>query len=479
MPNAIEIARVAQQEWAALPIRVRVQRLTCLREILAANMDRILEVISAELGKPPLDVLTGDIMVTLEHCRYYERHAERLLRSRKVGKPAILYRGASFTESYGPHGVALIFAPWNYPLQLALVPAITALFAGNAVVLKCSEHAPATAVLIAKLFLEAGISADLVQVRSDAAGDAAALIDARPDIVFFTGSCRNGCEVATRAAQLLIPTILELGGKDACLVFDSCDLARAVEGVTYGAFSNAGQVCIAAKRVYVQRGIFDEFLRRFVERAGQLRIGASPDADLGPVVVGSVRKLLAEQVEDAIARGATLHSAWDRESEAVPPLILSGVPRDARLLTEESFGPVVCLQPFDDEAEGIALANDSEFALSASIYTGDGRQGERVAFALNAGTCSVNDSIRHIGNPYAAFGGNGASGNGRYHGPAGVYAFSRTRSVMTVDRPQSREVHWFPFTPKTFHQLRSLLRFRHARGAWWTRIKYLAGRDSK
>ncbi|MEO6911051.1 MAG: aldehyde dehydrogenase family protein [Edaphobacter sp.] len=439
----------------------RCKVLRSLRNEIASQIDQIVAVISEEVGKPPLDVLTGDIMVVLEQLRFYERNAGRILRSRRVGKPSFFFTGTRFTESWDPHGVALIFAPWNYPFQLAVGPMITALFAGNAVLLKCSEKTPRTAALIASLCNDANLPDDLVQVSCEPPEAAGALIDAGPDFLFFTGSSRNGCIVAQRAAVHLIPAVLELGGKDACLVFASCDLARTIEGVVYGAFSNAGQVCVGAKRIYVEQSIYDAFLGGFLDRIAHLRVGTTVDSDMGPIRMDAVRELLSEQVEDALARGAKLHTAWDRGSDRVAPLVFTNLHPEAYLLTQESFGPVVCVAPFQGEEEAIQLSNSTPFALSASIFIGDTDRGQRIAAQLNSGTCAVNDVIRNIGNPQASFGGNRASGYGRYHGGAGLHTFSRTKTVMVVTRPRHREIHWFPFTSRTFERLRGLLLFRH------------------
>jgi acyl-CoA reductase-like NAD-dependent aldehyde dehydrogenase/uncharacterized protein (DUF2141 family) len=457
----IERARRAQAQWAELSADQRAKALRPLRHEIASQIDRIVAVVSEEVGKPPLDVLTGDIMVTLEQLRFYERNAGRLLRSHRAGKPLFFFTSTRFSESYEPHGVALIFAPWNYPFQLAIVPMITALFAGNSVLLKCSEKTPRTAALITLLCSKANLPDDLVQVSCEPPEVAAALIGAGPDFLFFTGSTRNGRLVSERAAAHLIPAVLELGGKDACIVFDSCDLARAIEGVVYGAFSNAGQVCVGVKRIYVEQSIYDAFLRGFLDRVAQLRIGTTLDSDMGPIRVEAVRELLTEQVEDALARGGKLHTAWERSSDCVPPLVFTDLPAEAHLLTEETFGPVVCIAPFHDEEESVQLANSSPFALSASIFIGDTDRGQRIAAQLTSGTCAVNDVIRNIGNPQASFGGNGTSGYGRYHGQAGLHAFSRTKTVMVVTRPRRREIHWFPFTSRTFDRLRRLLLFRH------------------
>lgn len=453
-------ARAAQSQWSSLTPAQRASALRPLRQQIALHVDEIIDVISSEVGKPPMDVLTGDLMVTLEHLRFYERRAASVLRPRKVRKPAFLFRGAHFEGLLEPHGVALICAPWNYPLQLSVVPMATALFAGNAVLLKCSEHTPRTAQLIADLCTAAALPPNLVQISSEPAAEAAALIDAHPDFIFFTGSNRNGRIVAAKAAALMIPTVMELGGKDAALVFDSCDLQRTVNGLAYGAFSNSGQVCVGTKRIYVQPPIYDEFLRRFLDRITQLRIGTSTTSDLGPIRIAGVRERLSEQLNDALTRGATLHTPADEAG----PFVLTNVAADASLLQDESFGPIVCVAPFISESDAIAAANSSAFALSASVWTRDKVQAQRVARQLRSGSCAINDVIRNIGNPYAAFGGNQSSGYGRYHGIEGLRTFSRTRSIMTTTNPRPTEIHWFPFTAATLVHLRALLHFRHARG---------------
>jgi len=453
-------ARIAQTAWAALPVEARASRMRPFRRAIAQRLDEIVQTVCEEVGKPPMDALTGDVMVALEQLRYYERRAGDLLRSKKESKPWFFYQGASFVRSYEPHGTVLVFAPWNYPFQLSVVPMATALFAGNAVLLKCSEHAPRTARLIQELCDSAGLTEGLVQVSCEAPEAAGALIDAHPDFVFFTGSGRNGRAVAEKAASLMVPTIMELGGKDAAIVFDSCDLERTANGIVYGSFSNAGQVCVGTKRIYVQQSVFDKFLAAFLKRVGELRAGSTIESDIGPVRMDFVRQRLLEQVEEAVHHGATLH-AGSSAAGNLTPFVLTGVSKTSRLLREESFGPVVCMAAFQSEEDAIREANASPFQLSASVWTGDRAQGSRVASRLGSGSCAVNDVIRNIGNPACAFGGNRASGHGRYHGAEGLYGFSRVKTVMTMREHGNREVHWFPFQTATYARLRKLLLLRH------------------
>jgi acyl-CoA reductase-like NAD-dependent aldehyde dehydrogenase len=457
-------ARTAQVAWAAGSVEARCRVLRRLREVMEQQADEIVQIISVELAKPPMDALTGDLLVTLEQMLFYEKNAARILKLRRRGKPAFFYRAARFMEVLEPHGVALIIAPWNYPMQLSMVPAISALFAGNAVLLKCSEHAPHTAALIAALCSQAGLPPGLVQVSCEAPGETAALISAKPDIIFFTGSSENGHTVAESAARHGIPAVLELGGCDAALVFASCDLERTVNGVLYGSFANAGQVCVGIKRIYVEQSIYAEFLSRFLERASQLRHGLTPGNDLeSDLGVARQPARLEDLVQDAVARGAVVHGAFS-PGEAMRPLVLTGATPDSMILQQEFFGPVVCVAPFSNEHEALALANASPFALGASIWTGDAQQGRRLALQMNAGACVVNDVIRNIGNPHVAFGGNGRSGYGRYHGEDGLRTFSRIRSIMVANKLHDPEAHWFPFSRSGYMRLRALIALRHGQG---------------
>src|ERR1700739_3349984 len=460
--DRVRNARAAQRLWARLTVSARCQVLAKLRAQIAQRSEEIVQVIRRDTGKPALAALAGDVMVRLEQLRFYERRASRILKPRAVGKPALLYSGAHFHESFEPYGVVLIYSPYNYPLQLAVIPLITALVAGNAAIVKCSDKTPAVAALIADLCRSAQLPPDLVQVLDDPPDRALALLDARPDMVFFTGSSTVGRIIARRAGELLIPTVLELGGKDPSLVFADCNLDRTVEGVVYGAFSNAGQVCVGIKRLYIEQPIYQVFLQKLIDRTAKLRIGNFEDADLSPFNAAPLRERLASQVEDAVRTGARV--AWPKGGPPSGefPIILTDVPAKSALMCEETFGPVLCIFPFRDKADAIAQANAAPFALSASVWTRNRSRGIAIAAEINAGSCAVNDVIRNITNPYTSFGGNGLSGYGRYHGPQGLMAFSRTKSVMIANDRRRREMNWFPFTRQTFNLFDRLLKIRHS-----------------
>lgn len=458
----IEAGRTAGREWSKQKPLARRRTLLRLASVLVARQDDLVAAIVQDTGKPPLDALCGDVLVTLEHMRYYHKYAHKLLAPRRVSRDWLLFHATRFTEIFEPHGVVLIYAPSNYPLQLSMVPAITALYAGNAVVLKLSEKTPVLAELLLQIIAQVGFPYKLLQIAYDAPTTAIAYVDARPDAVCFTGSCLNGSKIAERAARQLIPTLMELGGKDAAIVFSDCNLGRTIEGVVYGAFVNSGQVCVGIKRLYVERKIYSEFLNRLKKRIAGLSISATndPSSDLSPLSSGPLLQRLQTQIADALARGAKL-ATDSADLSGATPLVLTEVPRDSLLLQEESFGPVLCVSPFDSEEKAVNLANDSEFALGASIWTSDLARADRLARQMNAANIAINDVIRNVASPSAAFGGNRSSGYGRYHGPAGLATFSRTKSIMYNHSNSTHQLNWFPFTASTYRWLRRVIRLRY------------------
>ena len=431
----VDRARAAQAVWASSKFGDRVSALARLRRQIAVDRESLVDAIVSDTGKPALDALSGDVLVTLEQMRFYERRAATLLAPRRVGRSLLFYPHSRFREHLEPYGIVLVFGPANYPLQLSLVPAITALYAGNAVLLKVSERTASVANAIEQVVQRAVLPAGLLQVVCATPEESAALIEAEPDFVFFTGSSEHGKTVAAAAAARGIPSLLELGGSDAALVFADCNFARTVEGVVYGAFCNAGQVCVGIKRLVVQREIYDSLVGALVRRTEMLRVGAGHNGDLGRLPSEAARNWFDGQVRDALDRGAKLETSATAPEGT--PVILSNVSPHARLLREESFGPVLCVQPFATEEEAVAMANASEFALGASVWTRNFERGRRVAHALNAGNCSINDVICNVANPHAAFGGNAASGYGRYHGEHGLRAFSRIKTIMENHSPQA------------------------------------------
>lgn len=462
--EAVARARKVQAGWADLDAGDRARRLEALRRAVADRAEGIAGVIVDETGKPEAEAL-AEVLVVVDLVAYYARVAPRALGRRKVGTGWLLSRRAYTLRE--PWGVVGVISPWNYPFILAMVPVVTALFAGNAAVLKPSELTPFTALLIPELMRDAGLPGDLVQVVPGDGDTGRALVEAGVDKIFFTGSVPTGRRVMEAAARGPTPVALELGGKDPALVLEDADLDRAARGIVFGAFYNAGQTCISVERAFVVDRVWDAFLRRLVEEASSLRAGSSGQVDVGPMTTSDQLGIVEEHVAEAVERGAEVvlgGQRTDPASNVYQPTILTGVDPDARIMTEETFGPVLPVVRVRDADEAVSLANRPPFGLFASVWTGDRARGEAVGRRLRAGGVSVNDVLAHYAIPGLPMGGVGESGFGRTRGVEGLLEMTRSRSV-TVDRlGLGREPFWFPYGQGSRRLVRALIAYRREGG---------------
>jgi len=337
---------------------------------------------------------------------------------------------------FPPAGVVAAIAPWNFPLMLETWKIAPALAWGNTVVLKPAEDTPASATLLARLALEAGLPPGVLNVvHGFGPGSAgSALTEHRGvDRITFTGESQTGRAIARAASANLTPVSLELGGKGANLVFDDAELGNAVDWSIRAIFTNAGQVCLAGSRLYVQRGVYAEFVDRFVAAAEALVIGdpGDPATQLGPLASAEHYKKVRGYVEDANL--GTVRTGGLGEGWIVRPTVITDAPLDARVVTEEVFGPVVTIHPFDDEAEAVALANDTRYGLNAMVFTENLSRAHRVSAALRAGTVWVNCFF--IRDLRAPFGGVGDSGLGREGGLFSREFFTEPKAVVMQVTP--------------------------------------------
>ena len=458
-------AQVASGKWGETSPDARAGCIGAMRREIVAARDEIVDVVSSETGKTTGEALHSDVLATLEILLYLERNAERLLRPEKAKTPFVFGARESYVE-YKPLGVVLVIAPWNNPLQLALVPAASALVAGNAVLLKPSERTPRTGKLISTLCRRAGLPDDVLQVVDGGPDVAQALIDSRPDIIFFTGGTKNGRSVLEAASRQLIPVILELGGKDPMIVFADAHLDRAAQAAVYGAFSHAGQHCVSVKRLYVQESVYGEFLERVAEETRAL----AATSHWGRVMDERAQAVALEQVQEAVAAGARLLVPDDLTRAGAEPTLVRDATNTMRIMREETFAPVLSAMPFEDEDDAVRLANDSEFGLNASVWSDDATRAKRVAHHLETGNVYVNNVLINIGNPHLPFGGVKSSGLGRYHGPEGVRAFCNRTAVMVSDRKRKAEPNWFPHDEEKRHAVEEFIRLRYGDVGFLRRI---------
>ncbi|HOX06203.1 MAG TPA: aldehyde dehydrogenase family protein [Planctomycetota bacterium] len=455
--NAVDRARPATADWVRLPPGARVEQLRGLRLAAVDRLEPLLAAVQADTGKVRAEALMTDILPALEQMLCYERTAEQVLAPRR--RPgSLLFPGAGASVQYRPFGVVLVIAPWNNPLQLSLLPAATALLAGNAVVVKPSERTPTVAAELRALFTAAGLAEPLVQVIEGGPDVAAGLVRARPDLVFFTGGAAGGRAVLRLAAEQCIPTIMELGGKDPMLVFADADLERAAAGAVYGAFAHDGQHCISVERLLVERPVCAEFARAVAAGAAGLSRGRDIAAELRPEA--EVRAL--GRIAEALAGGARLLTPAPGGRPQLPAVLVD-VPLDSALMREETFGPVLPVAAFDGEDEAVRLANSCSLGLGASVWTSDQVRARRVADRLECGAVCINNVLVNAGHPALPFGGVKGSGFGRYHGPEGLLAFVQPQAVCEQTGRAGRELNWFPYGPDLEGITTDLIRLRYGR----------------
>jgi len=449
-------AREAFTQWSQTPIKERSRCVNSVRNLIVQKMDEIARDISEATGKTQTEAVLTELIPTLEIMKYYEKKAVSILRHERRKTTWSFPHSSSFVE-YHPLGVVLVLAPWNFPFQLSLVPLISALIAGNVAILKPSELTLTVGELIERLCLEAGFPPHVVKIAYGDSETGEKFVKARPDLIFLTGSAPTGVKVMEAAAQNLIPVILELGGKDPMIVFEDAPFERAVHGAVYGAFANAGQICVSVERVYVQEPIYDLFTQAVVKKTQELRVGVSEESDVGAMTSAQQINIFNDHVDDALQKGALLLTERKTHGPFVNMLVLKNVNHTMKIMKEETFGPALPVMAFKTEADAVALANDSHYGLNASVWTMDIEKGKRVASQLLVGNCAINDVIKNIGNPSLPFGGTKRSGIGRYHGPEGLRSFCRTLSVVVNSGVALREPNWFPYSKKLYESLRVYL----------------------
>jgi len=432
---AVERAREGGSAWADRPIEERAATLERFADLVTDRRAELLDVVQLETGKARHHALE-ELLDVPATCSYYADTGPSALAAADRSGAIPLATDARVTAD--PVGVVGVISPWNYPLTLSMTDAIPALLAGNAVVCKPDERTPFVALALAELLEEAGLpSGVFAVVTGEGATVGPALID-RVDYVAFTGGTETGRAVAERAGRNLIDCSLELGGKNPMVVLDDADVDAAARGAVMGAFANAGQLCLAPERIYVQESQYEAFLDAFVGRTRALDVGVGFEygPDVGSLIDADHRDSVAAAVDDAVGEGASLVSGGRRRPDAGPfcyePTVLTDVDRDDTIACEETFGPVVAVTPVPSEAAAIERANDSPYGLNASVWSGDRDRGRRVAREIDCGTVCVND-------PYvvgwaavdAPMGGVGDSGVGRRHGAEGIRRFVEQRTVAT------------------------------------------------
>ena len=421
-------ARAAQPRWAKTPLKYRLATIAAFRDKVIERMEDLALILTHEVGKP-LAQSTNELKGLIGRIDFFLAETAGTLKTRKVsgGKDG----GMEEAVSHEPLGVIANISAWNYPYFVGSNVFVPALLAGNTVLYKPSEFAALTGLAIAKMLHECGVPDD-VFIPVIGAGEAGAALLRQPlDGVFFTGSYPTGRRIAQAVAGRMIKLQLELGGKDPVYVCEDVDIAKAAAGIADGAFYNAGQSCCSVERIYVHEKIFDGFVKSFVAEVKGFKVGnpESPGTYIGPLTRAAHLKVLEAQVKDATAKGAKVLAGGKRikgKGNYFQPTVLVNVDHGMAVMRDETFGPVIGLMPVKNDAEAVALMNDTEYGLTAGVYTADRKRAMKLLAQVASGSVYWNCCDRV--SPRLPWSGVGHSGVGLTLSTYGIETFTRPKA---------------------------------------------------
>ena len=469
--EAVAAARAAFPVWRDMSAEARRRIFRAAGQVLLRRSAEAARWLSLEKGSPLTESLATEVQGSLAILDYYGRVAPEALKRRPVKPHTALFASKKSAFHFQPLGPTLIIAPWNFPLIIPFSDVISALAAGNTVVLRPSTSTPLAALLLGEVLIEAGLPPGVFNAAVCRTAQAEEMI-LHPDIrtVMFTGSVGVGKRIMELASRNLTNIVLELGGKDPMIVLRDADLDRAARGAVWAAFMNCGQSCASVERVYVAREIEAGFTARVVDLEGALKVGdpLEPGTDMGPMTTLSQLETVLSQLRDAGEKGArTLTGGGRLEGRAgyfLAPTVLSGVDHGMAVMTEETFGPVLPIMAFADEDEAVALANDCKYGLTASVWTRDRKAAARIAGRLEAGSVTINDHMFSFIEPKAIWGGIKQTGLGRSHGPYGLLNLVNIKFI-SGDFPSGREnLWWFPYGPAKSALMARAIELLYGRG---------------
>lgn len=456
--SAVKAIRIAQASWAHLSFQERGACLRKMQRHLTHHGEEYARMISQDNGKTVKDAYTTDITSAIVAFDYYIKHSARVLRPRHLRGSHIFSVYTRHRLQYVPRGVIGIISPWNYPLAIPVHEILMALMAGNGVLYKAASETQMVGQIIQRI-IDAGELPDNLFKQVNVPGRLAgkAFLSAGIDKLFFTGSVAVGKKLMELASSTLTPVSLELGGNDPMIVCAEANLKKAANGAIWAGMSNSGQSCAGIERVYVHEDVYEPFVALLRERVARLRAG-NPESDenqIGTMTTERQRKEVKVQIDEALSKGATLagSSAVDEQTNNVQAaVILTDVSHDMDVMRKETFGPVLGVMKFKTIEEAIQLANDSEFGLTASIWTKNHKLGLKIANEIEAGVVTINNHLVTHGIPNLPWGGFKESSLGRTHGELGLQAMTEARVIVQDFFPLSKQWYWTPISDFVYHR---------------------------
>ncbi|QIX25678.1 succinate-semialdehyde dehydrogenase (NADP(+)) [Nocardioides sp. JQ2195] len=458
--SAFAASRAAQAEWSQWPLKKRLKVFRTFHKLVLDHNETIVDLIQVESGKARRMAFEETLDIPMV-AGYYIKRAAKILAPKKHAGPVPVV--SSSLEVRQPKGVVGIIAPWNFPFATGISDAIPALIAGNGVVVKPDNKTALSPLYGVELLEKAGLPKGLFQVVCGEGPDVGPTLIDNANYVMFTGSTATGRVIGERAGRNLIGACLELGGKNPMVVLPDANLDETVKAALFGAFGNTGQICMHIERMYIHDSIYDDFKSRFVEATKDLQVGAAYDfePEVGSLVSVDQKNRVASHVADAVAKGATVLVGGRELPEVGPaffaPTILEGVTKDMLAGVGETFGPVVALHRYSTEDEAIALANDTDYGLNASVWGGDIDNAIRVGRRIHSGNVNINDILATAyaskGSPS---GGVKQSGVGARHGDQGMLKYTDCQNVGILRKQVMGAPEGVPFAENVKQQILGL-----------------------
>lgn len=473
--SIIEKSRKAQCLWAGLSIKERAKKIKRVAKLLASKSEELSTLIARVSGKTRIDALATEILTAAMAVPYYCKHAKKFIKPKKIDSGSFIMFNKRSSLHYEPYGVVGIISPWNYPFAIPFSEVIMALLAGNGVILKVASNSEAIGEALYSLFEDSQLPQDLfshVCLTGEEAGNA--FLSGGIDKLFFTGSTRVGKKLMAKASENLVPLVLELGGADAAIVCADADLDRAVRGLVWAGYANAGQSCGGVQRILIHEDVYPNFIKKMSLAIKALQIGDPLDhkTDIGAMNSIRQKKAVIEQLDECIKSGLRIEAQSDGgnlslEDPYMPAILLTGNGPQAPILTDEVFGPILVAQAYTTIEDAIKEANNSPYGLTGSVWSKNTSKAKKIALQIQAGPITINDHLMSHGLAETPWGGYKNSGLGRSHGELGFMEMLIQKVIVTDCMPYvQRNIFWHPYSENLFKGLKNLIYFLQGPELW-------------